>query len=192
MSNDADELQMLVDKSRITELLTRYLRAIDRADIDTLRACYGAGATEEHGGMYSGTAQGYVDSIQDALRHPRAVGTHTLSNVLIDLDGDRAASEHYVLALTRVRVDGVITDYLVSSRIIDELERRDGQWLITRRRLRFDWSQELGPRPEVWLGGHLDPSKLLHSSNFPDDPVYDRLPARSVTDSADVATGVQA
>ena len=175
MSNDADELQMLVDKSRITELLTRYLRAIDRADIDTLRACYLPGATEEHGGMYAGSAQGYIDSIADALRHPRAVGTHTLSNVLIDLDGDRAAGEHYVLALTRVRVEGVVTDYLVSSRIIDEFQRHDGRWLIARRRLRFDWSQELGPRPELWLGGRLDPSKLLHSSKFPDDPVYDTL-----------------
>jgi SnoaL-like domain len=173
MSNDADELQILVDKHRITELLTRYLRAIDRGDIDTLRACYRPGATEEHGGMYAGPAQGYIDSIQEALRHPRSVGTHTLSNVLVDLDGDRARSEHYVLALTRVRVDGVVTDYLVSSRIVDDLERADGQWGIARRRLRFDWSQELGPRPASWLGGRLDPAQLLHSGKYPDDPIYD-------------------
>lgn len=173
MGNDADELRELLDKNRITELLTGYLRAIDRADIDTLRACYAPGATEEHGGMYAGPAQGYIDSIEAALRHPRAVGTHTLTNILIEVDGDRARSEHYVLALTRVRVDSVVTDYLVSSRIIDDLQRIDGQWLIARRRLRFDWSQELGPRPEKWLGGQLDPAKLLHGSNYPDDPVYD-------------------
>ena len=173
MGNDADELRELLDKNRITELLTGYLRAIDRADIDTLRACYAPGATEEHGGMYAGPAQGYIDSIEAALRHPRAVGTHTLTNILIEVDGDRARSEHYVLALTRVRVDSVVTDYLVSSRIIDDLQRIDGQWLIARRRLRFDWSQELGPRPEKWLGGQLDPAKLLHGSHYPDDPVYD-------------------
>ncbi len=175
MSDDADELQMLVDKNRITELLTRYLRAIDRGDIDTLRACYRPGATEEHGGMYAGSAQGYIDSIQDALRHPRSVGTHTLTNILIDLDGARARSEHYVLALTRVRVDGVVTDYLVSSRIIDDLERAEGGWGIIRRRLRFDWSQELGPRTAMWLGGRLDPAQLLHSGKYPDDPIYDEV-----------------
>ena len=174
MSNDADEIRDLLDKNRITELLTRYLRAIDRADIDTLRACYAPGATEEHGGMYVGPAQGYIDSIADALRHPRSVGTHTLTNILVDLDGDRARSEHYVMALTRVRVESVVTDYLVSSRIIDDLQRIDGQWLIRARRLRFDWSQELGPRPEKWLGGHLDPTNLLHSKKFPEDPVYDQ------------------
>lgn len=183
MSNNTDEWQVLLDKNRITELLTRYLRAIDRADIDTLRACYAPGAIEEHGGMYSGPAQGYIDSIAEALQHPRAVGTHALSNLLIEVDHDRARSEHYVLALTRVRVDSVVTDYLVSSRIIDDLQRIEDRWLIAGRRLRFDWSQELGPRPDRWLGGKLDPAKLLHSKNFPDDPVYDdswRSPAPPV------------
>ncbi|MET3807738.1 3-phenylpropionate/cinnamic acid dioxygenase small subunit [Nakamurella sp. UYEF19] len=181
MSNDADDVAELVARSQITDLLTRYLRAIDRGDIDALRACYLPGATEEHGGLYTGPAQGYVDSIQDALRHPRSVGTHTLSNVLIDvdLDGDLAVSEHYVLALTRVKVDGVVTDYLVASRIIDELRREHGRWGIERRRLRFDWSQELGPRPERWLGGRLDPAELLHGGKFPDDPVYEALSAHT-------------
>lgn len=177
MDDVAPAVQALLDKTEITELLTRYLRAIDRGDIATLRACYADGATEEHGGIYAGPAQGYVDSIEAALRHPRAVGTHALSNVLIEIEGDRALAEHYVLALTRVRVDAGVTDYLVASRIIDDLERLDGRWLITRRRLRFDWSQELGPRPEQWLGGRLDPATLLHSAKFPDDPIYDGIRA---------------
>ena len=167
---------MLLDKYWITELLTRYLRAIDRGDIDAVRNCYLAGATEEHGGLYSGPAQGYVDSIQDALRNPRSVATHTLSNVLVDVDGDLARSEHYVLALTRVKASGVVADHLVASRIIDDLQRTGDGWRIARRRLRFDWSQKLGPRPDVWLDGHLDPSKLLHGRKFPDDPIYEPMP----------------
>ena len=177
MSDGADELQVLLDKSRITELLTRYLRGIDRGDIDALRSCYLAGATEEHGGLYSGPAQGYVDSIEQALRNPRSVATHSLSNVLVDTDGDRARSEHYVLALTRVKVSGVVTDHLVASRIVDDLQRTGDGWRIARRRLRFDWSQKLGPRPERWLDGSLDPATLLHGAKFPDDPVYEPMPA---------------
>src|SRR5882672_2482608 len=93
------DVAVLLDKLAITELLTGYLRAIDRGDIATLRASYLPGATEEHGGLYSGPAQGYVDSIEKALTHPRAVGTHALSNVLIEVHGDRARAEHYVLAM---------------------------------------------------------------------------------------------
>jgi hypothetical protein len=187
MSELVPAVQALLDKSEITELLTRYLRAIDRGDIATLRACYADGATEEHGGIYAGPAQGYIDTIEAALRHPRSVGTHTLSNVLIDIDGDRALSEHYVLALTRVRVEAVVLDSLVASRIIDDLERRDGRWLIARRRLRFDWCHELGPRPDRWVGGQLDPAMLLHSTKFPDDPIYDGIrTGPSPTDPAPV------
>jgi SnoaL-like protein len=37
-------LQALLDKLQIAELLTRYLRSVDRGDVDTLRACYLPGA----------------------------------------------------------------------------------------------------------------------------------------------------
>ena len=97
--------------------------------------------------------------------------------MLIEVDGDSARSEHHVLAMTRIRVDGVLTDFLVSSRIVDLLECRDGRWAIAWRRLRFDWSHELGPRPDRWLGGRLDPAELLFSAKFPDDPVYQPMSA---------------
>ena len=44
-------LQALLDKQQIAELLTRYLRSVDRGDVATLRACYLPGATEDHGGL---------------------------------------------------------------------------------------------------------------------------------------------
>jgi SnoaL-like domain len=40
-------LQALLDKQEITELLTRYLRSVDRGDVATLRSCYLPGATED-------------------------------------------------------------------------------------------------------------------------------------------------
>ena len=170
------DLQVLLDKYAITELLTRYLRAIDRGDIATLRASYLPGATEEHGGLYSGPAQGYIDTIEAALQNPRSVGTHALSNVIVDVAGDSALSEHYVLAMTRARADdGVVKDSLIASRIIDDLERVEGRWAIARRRLRFDWTQDLAPRPERWLWGRLDPADLLHGAKFPDDPIYEGI-----------------
>ena len=63
MSDLPPALQVLLDKSDITELLTRYMRAIDRGDIAALRACYAPNATEEHGGLYA-----------PVLEEPRALG----------------------------------------------------------------------------------------------------------------------
>jgi SnoaL-like protein len=65
-------LQALLDKLQIAEFLTRYLRSVDRGDVDTLRSCYLPGATEDHGGLFAGPAQDYVDSIAPALTHPRS------------------------------------------------------------------------------------------------------------------------
>jgi ketosteroid isomerase-like protein len=185
MSDLPAALQILVDKSDITELLTRYMRAIDRGDIAALRACYAPGATEEHGGIYAGPAQGYIDTIERALTNPRMVATHTISNLLIEVDtdsGDAAFSEHYVLALTRVKADGVVSDSFVATRIMDNLVRRDGRWAIARRRLRFDWVHDIGPRPDQWVYGTLDPARLLHGAKFPDDIVFEGV--ASVSKSA--------
>src|SRR5947199_10434796 len=63
MTDQAAALQVLLDKQEITELLTRYLRSVDRGDVATLRACYLPGATEDHGGLFAGPAQDYVDSV---------------------------------------------------------------------------------------------------------------------------------
>ncbi len=185
MSDLPPALQVLLDKSDITELLTRYMRAIDRGDIAALRACYAPGATEEHGGIYAGPAQGYIDSIERALTNPRLVATHTIANLLIEVEGDDAFSEHYVLALTRVKADGVVSDSFVASRIIDNLVRVDGHWAISRRRLRFDWVHDIGPRPDSWVYGTLDPAKLLHGGKFPDDIVYEGV---AVTSPASVSS----
>jgi hypothetical protein len=166
-------VQEMLDKSDIGDLLTRYMRAIDRGDIATLRSCYAPQATEEHGGIYSGPAQGYIDTIERALANPRLVATHAISNVLIEVAGDEARSEHYVLALTRVKADGVVSDSLVATRIVDDLVRHEGRWAIARRRLRFDWAHDIGPRPDTWVYGTLDPATLLQSAKFPADIVYE-------------------
>ena len=170
-------VQVLLDKAEITEVLTRYMRAIDRGDIATLRSSYAPGATEEHGGIYSGPAQGYIDTIERALTNPRMVATHTISNLLIEVSGESAFSEHYVLALTRVKSDGVVSDSLVATRIIDNLTRHEGRWRIARRRLRFDWVHDVGPRPDRWVYGTLDPATLLHGAKYPEDIVFEGIGA---------------
>jgi ketosteroid isomerase-like protein len=173
MSDHAAALQGLLDKQEITELLTRYLRSVDRGDVATLRSCYLPDATEDHGGLFAGPAQEYVDSIAAGLTHPRARTSHNLTNLLIELDGDVATAESYCITFARIKANGEYYHSFVGAWMIDRLERRDGAWGIAHRQLLWDWNHD-APAAEHWMQGLLapDPSVLRLSGKFPADPVY--------------------
>src|SRR3546814_7499948 len=59
--------------------------------------------------------------------------SHQISNVIIELDGDRAGSESYVTATLRVRRDGQLKQMSVWSRYVDQWSRRDGRWGLDQR-----------------------------------------------------------
>ncbi|GAA3207853.1 nuclear transport factor 2 family protein [Actinocorallia longicatena] len=166
-------VRALLDKQEITELLARYLRAADRGDADGLAACYLPGATEDHGGVYTGDAAGYVEQIRPVLTHPKGRTMHCMSNVLIDLDGDSAFSESYVVTFSAVRTSDGHGHSFVGARLLDRLERRDGRWGIAHRQLVWEFSHD-APATETWLFGMLidDPEKLARGVKFPADPVY--------------------
>ena len=103
-------------------------RAVDRGDLDTLRSCYLPGATEDHGGLFSGPAQEYVDGITRDLTHPRARTSHNMTNLLIDLDGDAATAESYCITVARIKADGSYYHSFIGARMIERLERREGRW----------------------------------------------------------------
>lgn len=173
MTDQAAALRALLDKQEIAELLTRYLRSVDRGDVAGVRACYLPGATEDHGGLFAGPAQGYVDSIEAALTHPRARTSHNMTNLLIALDGDTATAESYCITFARIKADGAYYHSFTGARMIDRLERRDGAWGIAHRQLVWDWNHD-APESEHWMQGLLAPdlSVLRMSAKFPDDPVY--------------------
>jgi len=171
MTDQAAALQALLDKQEITELLTRYLRSVDRGDVDTLRACYLPGATEDHGGLFAGPAAEYVDSITRDLTHPRARTSHNMTNLLIELDGDVATAESYCITFARIKAHGEYYHSFVGARMIDRLERRDGRWGISHRQLIWDWNHDApaaepfnhreprAPRPRAahWPLNHREP-----------------------------------
>lgn len=70
-----EPLRRLRDRQQIEDVLVRYSRAIDRADIELLRSCYHEDATEDHGGVFKGRAQDYVERIAPIL--PRAESSIT-------------------------------------------------------------------------------------------------------------------
>ena len=167
------EIQALLDKQTITEVLTRYLRSVDRGDVETLRECYLPGAVEDHGGIWEGPASEYVDSIAKGIAHPKSLTSHVLSNVLIDVKGDTAFVESYATTFARVKSDGERYDCFVGARILDHMERRDGRWGIARRQLLWEWNHDV-PVSETWVLGMLAPdaSAMRMGTKVPEDPVF--------------------
>ncbi|MFF3438738.1 nuclear transport factor 2 family protein [Streptosporangium sp. NPDC002721] len=175
MTDRRDEaVQALLDKQEIYEVLARYLRAVDRGDVEGVAACYLPGATEDHGGVFEGTAEDYVSSVSRVLTHPRSRTMHCMTNVLVELAGDSAQAESYVTTFSRVKTPDGLGDSFVGARIVDRLERRDGRWGIAHRALVWEWNHD-APVSETWIFGMLvpDPAVLVRGGKHPDDLVYD-------------------
>lgn len=124
----------------ITDVLHRYCRAMDRMDRELALSCWHVGGTDEHAPLFVGTAEGFVDwvwQIHDLMLLTR----HVLSNIQIEVDGDRAWSESYWDVLLRVRDERGMTDIMGGGRYLDYLECRDGLWAIVHRRSVHDWDR---------------------------------------------------
>ena len=76
--------------------------------------------------MNDAHAQAFVDHL------------HNLTTHTVDIDGDTAHAETYVIGTMRIR-DGK-TLSLMGGRYLDRLERRNGQWRIVLRRCTIEWA----------------------------------------------------
>ena len=166
------DLQALLDREAIRNVLISYCRAADRADVELLASCYHADATEDHGGTFKGAASEYVAQLASIL--PRAgLMSHSTTNILIELAGDVAHVESHILTFARLKKAGEKFDTLTLARALDRFEKRDGVWKIAARRLVWEWNHEM-PFAETWGRGIIAPdaSVLVRGAKTPDDALY--------------------
>jgi hypothetical protein len=131
------ELQRLLDRQAIVDVVTRYSRGVDRHDEEILRTVYHPDALDHHG-AFTGDPDEFIPWA-NALHEENTSGhMHFVTNHTIELDGDTAHSETYVF-FTLKRKDGSGVD-LGGGRYIDRLERRDGEWRIAAREVLIDWT----------------------------------------------------
>jgi hypothetical protein len=128
----ADDLEALLAKQAITEALYRYCHGVDRIDPDLANIWHPDGQAI-YTGMFEGTGTEFVDWVLPTHEACDAT-SHQVTNMLIEVDGDRAISETYVHAC--VRVGG--NDILVWGRYADSWSRRDGRWAVDVRRVTID------------------------------------------------------
>lgn len=145
-----NEIRTLLDERAIRDVVLRYCRAVDRRQMDAVRACYHPDATDDHG-AYKGGVDGFIEHAAAGLaRYERTM--HFTGNVIVELlDETHARSEAYTIAFHRLgpRKDRPARDHIVGFRYVDDFEKRNGEWRIARRVCVFDWTRT-DPVPAGW------------------------------------------
>ena len=130
------EVQRLLDRQAIVDCLHRYSRGLDRHDEELLASAFHEDAVDHHGD-FIGHPEVFVPWANELHASGWAAHTHFLDLNHVEIDGDVAHSECYVLFVLR-RKTGTEVD-LGGGRYLDRLERRDGEWRIAQRELLIEW-----------------------------------------------------
>src|SRR5690606_23342915 len=146
--------ERLADRAKIQDVIYRWCRAVDRLDRQGILDVFYPGAMDSHG-PYIGPIEGLVDWLME--RHqPIPFSSHFVGNLLIEFaTQDVALVESYVRTIQQYPVGAksqlaqltggasgdpeAAVDMFTSSRYLDRMERRDGQWRIAQRTLIQDW-----------------------------------------------------
>jgi SnoaL-like domain len=173
-------------KMEITELIYRYCRAVDRMDRGLASTLFHEDATADYGPTYSGPAQGLIDNLW--MNHSKLLGhSHQVTNILIEVDGDRAGSESYAFGtLWDAASDGALVVLTAYGRYLDRWSRRHGVWAIDHRRFVYDLVYPATPSvapeavdvPLARLAGRRNPRDTA-ARRDDSDPSYEVLGAGS-------------
>ncbi|MCR9179210.1 MAG: nuclear transport factor 2 family protein [Erythrobacteraceae bacterium] len=146
MSIDA-QLQALLDKQEIADVLQRYSRTLDWLDDEGQAGCFWPDAPIDYG-FFTGSAADFLPVVM-AIERASQRRWHFLSAPAIALDSaDHANVECYGFATgIRQQEDGSWSGGLYGGRYLDEFEKREGEWRIASRRYIMDWKLPLDDQP---------------------------------------------
>ena len=148
MPRHSADVQRLLDRAAIQDVLARYFQGIDSADSDQVRSCF----TDDVRAAYDGrsAAEG-IEALMGsflAFRN-RASGewkatTHFMGNLSFNsLQGDSAETETYAFAFLVTPNPQGDRVAMRSLRYLDRLRRTKDGWRISHRVHTLDWSCEV-------------------------------------------------
>lgn len=155
----------MADRESIRDCLYRYCRGIDRMDAGVLRSAYWPGAMDYHTG-FTGTVEQFIEWALPRLAAMEQ-NMHMIGNILIRLDGDRAAVESYLWSVSVLPGDEP-RQVMVCGRYLDRFEKRDDEWRIAERFVIHDWFEEK-PATGDWDVGPFGMSGLPRGTTNPED-----------------------
>ncbi len=139
----------LVERAALRRVVEEYARGVDRREPEAVAELFCEdGRLEIYEGDPDRTEPVRVRAgrpeIATALRglEKYEVTTHFLGQQSIELDGERATGETYCIAHHLYSDDSGRHDHVLSIRYLDDFRREEERWLLERRRLVIDWSDE--------------------------------------------------
>jgi SnoaL-like domain len=136
----------VADRLAIMEQIYRYCRSVDRLDVALGHSVFHEDSYADFGASYKGPGRGWIDYI--CVEHLKFLHhSHQVTNIVIEIDGDRAGSESYVTAKLRSRQGERLMQFEFCARYVDAWSRRDGHWAIDRREcvIDFDSTTDITP-----------------------------------------------
>ncbi len=170
----AAQLQELLDKQAIQELVARYSRTLDWLDDDGQAGCYWPDAQVDYG-FFQGTAADFVPAVMEIERWTGR-RWHLLAPLSIKLTSPTTAmGECYGVAvgLRRESEGKAYTGNMYGGRYLDEYEKREGEngpeWRISSRRYVMDWTLPMPDQPDASPRAEFPlPMLDLRESGHPD------------------------
>ncbi len=146
------QIQELLDKKAIEEVLVRYCRTQDWLDDEGQASVFWPDADIDYG-FFRGSGADFVTTVMDVERNALR-RWHMGTNIQIKLTGpDSAIAESYGIAVGTGEADGKLRDNMYGGRYLDELEKRDGEWRISKRQYLLDWSTNFPNAIQAVLDG---------------------------------------
>ncbi|MGQ4601312.1 nuclear transport factor 2 family protein [Nocardia sp. R6R-6] len=150
------QLQRLLDKQEILEVVTRFARAADRLDRDLFLSTYHPDAEDDHA-VFVGGREEFYEWMESTLREQRHSTHHFIGNHSVEIDGAEAHAETYFIASSMTKIGKPFS--MVGGRYIDHLVKEDETWTIRRRLVLTDWQLPVSNPPE---GAEQQPAPLDH------------------------------
>jgi hypothetical protein len=157
MPDSSKDIQYLVDRAAIEQLLARYFQGLDRSDPEQVRSCF----TDDvrcHYDKRSPTRgieelMGSLQNFNKLRAGTMKITTHFMGNFnLMQLQGDAAETETNAIAFLVEPMNGVDTVAMRSLRYLDRMRRQRDGWRISDRIHTLDWSCQVPANFALTLG----------------------------------------
>lgn len=142
-----EQLQELLDRKAIEEVVARYARTLDWLDDEGQAGCYWPDADIDYG-FFKGKASDFLPVVMQTERDSDR-RWHMLGGLIVKFHSHiQASSECYgIFAGSRRQEDGTLAGNLFGGRYLDEWQKRAGEWRISARTYLLDWQHKLPNQP---------------------------------------------
>jgi len=132
-------IDAIISRQQIADLTMAYCRGVDRADVALLKSVFHDDSVVVTG-VFNGGGHDFATEICRIVTETFTMCFHSIANQWIEVDGDRAIGETYVIAASDFACEGG-SEMLTGGRYVDRFERRDGVWKIAERNFVLDWNR---------------------------------------------------